>query len=101
VLLDLLAILMIARFSHRPLHYFGLISLFFTGCAWVFLFMSTVNYHSWTLITKWWQFSVFTFLMLLLLVLYFILLGLLSELAVTASGMHRRRVLDRLLIRSH
>jgi hypothetical protein len=25
----------------------------------------------------------------------------LSELAVTASGMHRRRVLDRLLFRSH
>ncbi len=101
VLLDLLAIQMIARFSHRPLHYFGLMSLFFTGCAWVFLFMSTVNYHSWTLITKWWQFSVFIFFMLLMLVIYFVLLGLLSELAVTASGMHRRRVLDRLMIRSH
>ncbi|HTF87535.1 MAG TPA: glycosyltransferase family 2 protein [Planctomycetota bacterium] len=101
VLLDLLSILMIARFSHRPLQYFGLISLFFTVCAWVFLFMSTVNYHTWTLITKWWQFSVFIFGMLLLLVTYFILLGLLSELAVTASGMHRRRVQDRLMIRSH
>jgi hypothetical protein len=43
----------------------------------------------------------FIFFMLLLLVLYFVLLGLLSELAVTASGMHRRRVLDRLLFRSH
>jgi len=101
VLLDLLAILMIARFSHRPLHYFGLISLFFTGGAIVFLFMSTVNYHTFELVKKWWQFSLFIFFMLLLLVLYFVLLGLLSELAVTASGMHRRRVLDRLVSRSH
>ena len=77
------------------------ISLFFTGCAVGFLFMSTVNYHTWTLITKWWQFSLFIFFMLLLLVSYFLLLGLLSELAVTASGMHRRRVQDRLMIRSH
>jgi glycosyltransferase involved in cell wall biosynthesis len=101
VLLDLLSILMIARFSHRPLHYFGLISLFFTSCAVVFLFMSTVNYHTFELVQKWLQFSLFIFFMLLLLVLYFVLLGLLSELAVTASGMHRRRVLDRLLFRSH
>ena len=101
VLLDLLSILLIARFSHRPLHYFGLISLFFTGCAWIFLFISTVNYHSFELVKKWWQFSAFIFLMLLLLVTYFVLLGLLAELAVTASGMHRRRVLDRLMIRSH
>jgi glycosyltransferase involved in cell wall biosynthesis len=101
VLLDLMSILLISRFSHRPLHYFGLISLFFTGCAVGFLFMSTVNYHTWTLITKWWQFSLFIFFMLLLLVSYFVLLGLLSELAVTASGMHRRRVQDRLMMRSH
>ena len=101
VLLDLLSIVLITRFSHRPLHYFGLMSLFFSGCALVFLFMSTVNYHSFKLEERWLQFSLFIFFMLLLLVTYFVLLGLLSELAVTASGMHRRRVFDRLLIRSH
>ncbi len=100
VLLDLLSILLIARFSHRPLHYFGLMSLFFTACALALLFMSTVNYNSFELVETWFAFSLFTFLMLLVLVAYFVLLGLLSELAVTASGMHRRRVFDRLLIRS-
>ncbi len=101
VLLDLLSIVLITRFSHRPLHYFGLMSLFFSGCALVFLFMSTVNYHTLKLEERWLQFSLFIFFMLLLLVTFFVLLGLLSELAVTASGMHRRRVFDRLLIRSH
>jgi glycosyltransferase involved in cell wall biosynthesis len=101
VLLDLLSILLIARFSHRPLHYFGILSLFCSGGALAFLFMSTVDYTTFQLVDKWLQFSLFVFFMLLLLVTYFVLLGLLSELAVTASGMHRRRVFDRLLIRSH
>lgn len=101
VLLDLLSILLISRFSHRPLHYFGLISLFFTGCSAVLLFMSTIDYKRMRLVAEWWQFSLFIFFMLLLLVSYFVLLGLLSELAVTAAGLHRRRVIDRLLIRSH
>ncbi|MBK8178930.1 MAG: glycosyltransferase family 2 protein [Planctomycetes bacterium] len=101
VLLDLLVILLISRFGTRPLHYFGLLSLFCTGGAVVFLAMSTIDWKTFTVVDKWIQFSLFVFFMLLLLVTYFVLLGLLSELAVTASGTHRRRVFDRLLIRSH
>jgi glycosyltransferase involved in cell wall biosynthesis len=66
VLLDLFVIKMISQFAHRPLHYFGLFSLPFA-----------------------------VFMLFFLNATYFLLLGLLAELAVTASGMHRRRVLER------
>jgi glycosyltransferase involved in cell wall biosynthesis len=101
VLLDLLAIQMISRFSHRPLHYFGLFSLPFAGASLFFLFMGTVNWHTFELVDEWPQFVVFVFVLFLLLAVYFVLLGLLSELAVTASGMHRRPVLDRILSEPH
>jgi glycosyltransferase involved in cell wall biosynthesis len=97
VLLDLLAIQMITRFSHRPLHYFGLLSLQFAGFSVLFLFMGMFDYHTLRLVTDWWQFVLFVVLLFLQLASYFVLLGLLAELAVTASGMHRRGVLDRLM----
>jgi glycosyltransferase involved in cell wall biosynthesis len=100
VLLDLLSILMISRFSHRPLHYFGLFTLPLAAISLVYLFMATVNYKTWELVDNWLQYGLFQFLMFVLLSSYFVLLGLLSELAVTASGMHRRRVLDRLISES-
>ncbi len=101
VLLDLLAIKMIAQFAHRPLHYFGLFSVPFGGLSLFFLLVGTVDLRSGELLEGWLQFAVFIFLLLLLVTVYFVLLGLLSELAVTASGMHRRRVLDRIIAELH
>lgn len=101
VLLDLLTILMIARFSHRPLHYFGLFMLPFAAATLVYLCMATVDFKHWRLVHDWWQSAVFQVVLFVLLASYFVLLGLLGELAVTASGMHRRRVLDRLMSESH
>ena len=63
----------------------------------VFLLLGTVQLPELALVEEWPQFAVFTFLLFVLLMVYFLLLGLLGELAVTASGMHRRRVLDRVM----
>jgi len=97
VVLDLFVIKMIAQFAHHPLHYFGLFSLPLAGVGVVFLLLGTVRLPDLELVDEWPQFAVFTFLLFLLVMVYFLLLGLLGELAVTASGMHRRRVLDRVM----
>jgi glycosyltransferase involved in cell wall biosynthesis len=92
VLLDLLTVKMIAQFAHRPLHYFGLFSLPFAAIALLFLGMGAVNYGTLRMEDRWWEYALFIFLLFFLVASYFVLLGLLSELAVTASGMRRRRV---------
>lgn len=97
VLLDLFTIKMIAQFSHRPLHYFGLFSLPFAGLSIAFLALITIDFHSFDMSDSWAQTVVIVMLLGILLSVYFVLLGLLSELAVTASGMQRRRVLDRVM----
>lgn len=97
VLLDLFVIKMIAQFAHHPLHYFGLFSLPLAGVGVVFLLLGAVELPELRLVREWPQFAVFTFLLFVLLMVYFLLLGLLGELAVTAAGMHRRRVLDRVM----
>lgn len=99
VLLDLFVIKMIGQFAHHPLHYFGLFSLPFALMGGVILVFGTLEFHErqFELDATWPQFTLFMFLLFLMLTVYFVLLGLLSELAVTASGMHRRRVLDRIV----
>ena len=97
VLLDLLTIKMIAQFSHRPLHYFGLFSLPFAGISALFLFASAVDWGKMQFHHEWTRMMGFIVLLFFLLAVYFVMLGLLSELAVTASGMHRRGVLDRIV----
>jgi glycosyltransferase involved in cell wall biosynthesis len=97
VLLDLLTVKLIAQFSHRPLHYFGLFSLPFAGISAWFLFMSTVDWGKFTLHQEWTRMMGFIVLLFFMLAVYFVMLGLLSELAVIASGMHRRNVLERVV----
>ena len=97
VLLDLFTVKLIAQFSYRPLHYFGLFSLPFAGIAVGFLFMSTVDWGKLSLHHEWTRMMGFVVLLFFMLAVYFVMLGLLSELAVTASGMHRRGVLDRVV----
>jgi glycosyltransferase involved in cell wall biosynthesis len=101
VLLDLLTVKMIAQFSNRPLHYFGLFSLPFAAIALAFLVLGAVNYDTLRMEEYWWEYLLFIFLLFLLVASYFVLLGLLSELAVTASGLRRRRVHEWLLSEHH
>jgi len=97
VLLDLFTIKLIAQFSHRPLHYFGLFSLPFAAISALFLFVSSVDWGKMRLVDEWSRMMSFVIVLFFLLACYFVMLGLLSELAVVASGMHQRRVLDRIM----
>ncbi len=97
VMLDMLSIKLIAQFSHRPLHYFGLLALSMLGATLVFLSFGIVNYSTLEMVAGWPAFVMFTAALFFFVAVYFVLLGLLSELAITASGMHRHKVLDRIL----
>lgn len=97
VLLDLFVITLISRFARRPLHYFGLFSLPFAVLSSAVLLLAVewdkLDTDSWPA----WAFSVF--MLFLLPSVHFVLLGLLSELIVMASGIHRTSVLQRLVHR--
>ncbi len=112
VLLDLLTIKLISQFSQRPVQYFGLMGL--TALILGLLF-GTASLFGLEPVTEpliggsevseavsSWEMAVITILLLLFSVfVYFTLLGLLGELAVKASGMHRRSTLDRILNELH
>jgi glycosyltransferase involved in cell wall biosynthesis len=108
VLLDLLSIKLIVQFSQRPLHYFGLLALSFAGLG---LFFATVGLVSLDPmgpglvaddgINRWETIIVSILMLVFMLVIFFALLGLLSELVVKASGMHRRGILNRILNELH
>jgi len=89
VLLDLLAIKMMASFSQRPLSFFAALATPFALAACVVL--GTAISYGITLETAWGLRLVYGFTLLFLSVPYFLLLGLLAELAVKASGMHGSR----------
>ena len=104
VLLDLMAIKLIVQFSQRPLRYFGVLSLVFMSIGAIFATAGffggsspssevTENWkvHSWTNIVL----SISALIWMLMV--FFALLGLLAELVVHASGMHKRSALTRIL----
>lgn len=97
VFLDLFVIKMITQFANRPLHYFGLFALPFAAFSLVTLFFGAVDFERGSLVAEWPQMAVLSTFLFLLMALHFVLLGLLSELVVTAGGVHRRNVLDRIL----
>jgi glycosyltransferase involved in cell wall biosynthesis len=113
VLLDLLVVKLVSQFSHRPLQYFGLLA--FASLAAGSLFGLAGLVGLWEegsrqvarpaggeLTFNDWEMAVLTIVLLVFsLVVYFALLGLLGELAVKASGMHRRSTLDRILNELH
>lgn len=109
VLLDLLSIKLIAQFSQRPLHYFGVLALTFGTFASFFVIVGLIGIENAVVgdasalasINRWELPLVSIVILLLMLVVYFTLLGLLGELAVKASGIHRRGTLDRLLNELH
>jgi len=105
VALDLLTIKMISQFSQRPLHYFGLLSLLLLG---LFTFVAVLGFLGLPYAPgglsgpERWGTAVLPICLLgLTIVMYFAMLGLLAELAVSASGMHRRSAIDRLLNELH
>lgn len=100
VLSDLLIVKMIASFTQRPAQYFGLLALPFMLGTLAFLVVGMANYHDLSLANRWGRVAVLLFMLFSMLCVYFLLLGLLAELAVKASGLHRRRVLGRVMTTS-
>jgi len=111
VLLDLIAIKFIAQFSHRPIQYFGMLALgtlvFALAFASVALFSLATSVDDVADGGSFWAFSDWEMAIVTILAVlfsaffYFGFLGLLGELAVKASGMHRRSTLDRILNELH
>ncbi|MFT5051258.1 MAG: glycosyltransferase involved in cell wall biosynthesis [Chlamydiales bacterium] len=91
VLVDLLGLKMISSFSRRPLQYFALLSAPFALISLVFLASGVRDQTLETHRTFWGHAILVTSVPLLMACVYFLLLGLLAELVVKASGMHSRR----------
>jgi glycosyltransferase involved in cell wall biosynthesis len=109
VLIDLLVIKYIAQFSHRPIQYFGVMALLTMFGGMIFAAFTLLSLGTGDPITAGegfsfneWEMAIVTVLAVVFCgFVYFALLGLLGELAVTASGMHRRSTLDRILNELH
>jgi glycosyltransferase involved in cell wall biosynthesis len=99
VLLDLLAIKMISSFSHRPLHYFALLTTPFALGVLAYLATFVLTTDSIDFNNSWGRVALITFILLFMLCAYFVMLGLLAELVVKASGLHRPRT-TRVLVTS-
>lgn len=91
VLLDLLSIKMLSSFSQRPLQYFALLTLPFSVLLLAFLASCLASHEQINFDNGWGQVAVIVFMLFFMTCLFFIMLGLLAELAVKASGMHRAR----------
>jgi len=91
VLVDLLAVKMLASFSQRPLSYFALLTAPFAMLLVGLLASAIANADRITHDKSWGNVALLSTLLVLMLCVYFLMLGLLAELAVKASGMHRAR----------
>ncbi len=106
VLLDLVAVKFVSQFSHRPIQYFGLLALGSLVIGMLFGTMGLLGLAE-TMPAEgvtWneWEMVIVTVLAVLFSAfVYFAMLGLLAELAVKASGMHRRSTLDQILSELH
>ena len=91
VLVDLLVVKMLSSFSQRPLSYFALLTLPFALLFLGLLLSAVANADRITHDKSWGNVALLSTLLVLMLCVYFVMLGLLAELAVKASGMHRAR----------
>ncbi len=96
VLLDLLTIKMIASFTGRPLQYFALLALPF-ALGTVVLLVTGLTEHDGALSGTTGQILVLAYLLTFMACVYFLMLGLLAELAVRASNLHGDRTRNRIL----
>ncbi len=111
VMIDLMVVKYITQFSHRPMQYFGILSLATLAASLLFgvsAFLANpgdphdVAVGGSVLQQQYWEMAIVTTLAVLFSgFVYFAFLGLLGELAVKASGMHRRSTLDRILNELH
>lgn len=104
VLIDLLVIKFIAQFSHRPIHYFGIVAMTTMVLGSLFGALALVSLGEVDAGGGFgdWEFAIVSILAVVFsCFVYFSFLGLLAELAVKASGMHRRSTLDRILNELH
>jgi glycosyltransferase involved in cell wall biosynthesis len=113
VLLDLLSVKLISQFSQRPLHYFGLLCLMFLGFGLFFGGVGIISIGDGAsrpsgtgplvegTLNEWELVVVSIAMLMVVLTVFYFLLGLLAELAVKASGMHRRGTLNRILSELH
>ena len=104
VVLDLTAIKFVSQFSQRPIQYFGTLALVTLAGGFGFAAVALLPLHGGDGAGAFgeWERAVVTILCLVFSAfVYFALLGLLGELAVKVSGMHRRSTLDRILSELH
>jgi len=108
VLIDLVTVNFIARFSRQPIQYFGLFSLatlagglLFGGIALISLDLGGGAPDPNFAFNEWQMSIVHILAVIFSAFIYFLFLGLLAELAIKASGMHRRSTLDRILNELH
>jgi hypothetical protein len=106
VLLDLISVKLIAQFSQRPLHYFGLLCMACTALGFVFAGiglwgLGDLDFRAAAAdafeLNRWEYVVTSICCLLFMLVVYFALLGLFAELVVNASGLHRKGPLGRIL----
>lgn len=88
VLLDLMSIQLTAKFSHRPMQFFGLIAAPFAAILVVFLVYCVVHADTIHFDNAWGRVALITFMLLFMVCAYFLMLGFLAELAVRASGLY-------------
>ena len=93
-----MTIKMISSFSQRPGQYFGLLALPFAAGILMFLLVAAFNWEMISLRENWGHVMVMTSILFLMTCIYFVLLGLLAELVVKASGMHAEK--SRVLVKS-
>ena len=91
VLLDLLTVKMIASFSRAPLQYFALLAAPFAMACLGFAANAVLHSGAVTFEDTWGQAALLVFMLLTMVGVYFLMLGLLAELAVKASNVHRGR----------
>lgn len=107
VVLDLMAIKFVSQFSQRPIQYFGTLALLTLASGFLFALVALIPLapsrgQVGNVVFDEWEAAIVTILCLISSAfVYFALLGLLGELAVKASGMHRRSTLDRILNEMH
>jgi glycosyltransferase involved in cell wall biosynthesis len=91
VAVDLLVVKMLSSFSQRPLSYFALLTAPFALLLAGLLASAVANADRITHDKSWGNVALLSTMLVLMLCVYFLMLGLLAELAVKASGMHRAR----------
>ena len=98
VALDLMTIKMISSFTQRPAQYFGLLATPFAVATLWFVGFALLHANEIPLRNTWGYVVVMIALLFSMTVVYFVLLGLLAELVVKASGLHAGK--SRVLVES-